>query len=164
MGKILKSLQNLFEGKELSVEAFDELLAEMPEDKREKQLYELGQLAYGYFEKVPRKYQNFIRKYYNHNRDAYTDYLKKHTVAQFLRCELEYPWLFLKLLHFLEEGSSKKRKNYLLLAAALSLAFIIPEKVNSLSKLSKYIRLVHVLPEEFLRLIGKIDIGGDDYL
>ena len=163
MDKILKRLQALFDGKTPEVEVFDALLSAMSEEEQEKQLYEFGQLAFGYYRKLPHAYQKFARAYYTHNRNAYVVYLTKDTILKELPCEMSHPWLMLKMFHFLESAGRKGRKRYLHMAASIAISFIVPDRVKSLSKLTKYLRLVKVLSEEFLRLIGKMKIGDDDY-
>lgn len=163
MDKILKRLQAIFDGKEPDVEVFDALLAAMPKEKQEKQLYELGQLAFGYYRKLPHAYQKFFRYSILCQIIHISIPVMGIILTDELLCEMPHPWLMLKMFHFLETAGREGRKNYLHLAAAIAIAFVIPEKVRPLSKLSKYLRLVKVLPEEFLRLIGKMEIGDDDY-
>lgn len=163
MEQKIKKMQALFNGTGPSVKLFKAKLSKMTEEEQKKQVYELYQLAFGSYEKIPAAYRKFIDEYLKSDREGYADFLINHSPLGKLRYQPHFPWLFLKMLHFLETTEWKGRIYYKHLATATTLSFNLPEKVSSIPKLTKYIRNVRLLAEEFLRLIGKIDIGDDDY-
>ncbi|MEG1545255.1 MAG: hypothetical protein RR382_12160 [Tannerellaceae bacterium] len=159
MEKQYKKLQALFNGAKPTVPLFEAYLKTLSEKECEKQLQELCALAFGYYEQMRPAYQTFVKRYFEHDRSCYTDYLTQHTPLGDLRYHLLRPTLFLKMLHLLETTERRIPISYLHLAASLLTIFCYPFK---LSTLSKYLRLNRHSPEELLQLIGSIEIYEGD--
>lgn len=161
MNKQLKNLQTLF-GKEQNhptVKMFEMSLNRMNEEEREAQLYALCQLAFGYYERLPRKYQKFISAYFEHNRACYVDYLKEHTPLGALQYDLYRPELFVRMARFVEFTDRRGKRPYLHLASCLSLVF--PFSVQ-LETLSSHLRKMKLTPEDILELSGKLELTNED--
>lgn len=141
-----------------TVDLFEEKLSEMDEKNRARYLYELCQLAFGYYEKLPLAYRKFIDAYLRHNRACYVTYLITHTALAKLRYPLSYPDLFIKALHLLEATGRQGSAPGWQLSACLTLIFIIP---YTLSTLDEDLRQERHSDEDLLMLLGKIEVGRE---
>lgn len=160
MEKQLNKLQALFKGAKPTVPVFEAHLKTLSDKKRKQQLYELCQLAFGYYRELPGEYRRFVDRYLKHDRHCYVDYLLEHTPLKHLRYTLRHPDLFIRQLHLLETSGHSGRTSYHHLAASLLVVFDYSYTLNTLGD---YLRRFHPDPETILYLVGKLKIADDVY-
>lgn len=155
----LKRLQSLFGVVSPTVRLFEAQMKSLSSGSRQEWVCLICRLAFGYYDKLPKRYRKFIIRYLVHDRACYVRYLNEHTPLGDLRYPLNHPRLFIKMVHLLESDRKKgSRMSYMHLASFLLLAFPIK---HTLRTLAEYLRTYRHTPEELLQLLGKTEIWED---
>lgn len=154
-----RKLASLFGKDQVKVNVFFDHLNELPESERKAMLLTAYQLALGDWKKLPRRYQLFMIKLIQKDRQAWVDFLVEQTVIGQVRYTPHRPRLFIVAMKIIELSERTQRVSCKHLTMSILTSFHFPFTINTLSK---YIQNAIPLVGDVLKLIGKYPFD-DDY-